>query len=109
MSESAWQHIYPVNDIVPHDTESKECVCGPEIDWNNQLVVHHSLDGREKREKHIYLRKAGTMTYLCHKGTMNPIDFDSIDDAQSYLDSNENPDNDYEIVEVTLGDGGKGE
>jgi hypothetical protein len=50
-------HCYPVGDLVDHDTDGDECICGPttepverddgSIGW---LVVHHSLDGREQRE-----------------------------------------------------------
>lgn len=52
-------HIYPLNDLVAHDTSADEpdCVCGPEtrpaprddgsMGW---LVMHHSLDGREANE-----------------------------------------------------------
>jgi hypothetical protein len=48
------QHVYPLNDLIEHDTDSDECVCGPRAEpverddgsmaW---LVVHHGLDGRE--------------------------------------------------------------
>lgn len=50
-------HVYPVNDLIEHDTDGDECVCGPtpkpevrddgSIGW---VMVHHSLDGREKNE-----------------------------------------------------------
>ena len=50
-------HVYPVRDLIEHDTNSDECVCGPTTEavpredgsfgW---VVVHHSLDGREQRE-----------------------------------------------------------
>lgn len=49
-------HIIPLNDLIEHEDE--DCVCGPEveplvqddgsIDW---LISHHSLDGRELKEK----------------------------------------------------------
>lgn len=44
-------HVMPVNDEVEHD-EDQNCVCGPnvEIVSNGVIVVHHSLDGREKNE-----------------------------------------------------------
>ena len=48
-------HVFPVNDLVEHDTESDDCACGPEtrpversdggIEW---LIIHNSLDGRER-------------------------------------------------------------
>lgn len=52
-------HVYPVNDLVEHmtDTNASECVCGPltrpvpqedgSIGW---VIVHNSLDGRERYE-----------------------------------------------------------
>jgi len=50
-------HVIPVNDLIEHDTDGGDCVCGPDtepverddgsIAW---LVSHHSLDGRELEE-----------------------------------------------------------
>jgi hypothetical protein len=50
-------YVVPVDDLIGHDTDTEECVCGPEIEpverddgsiaW---LFVHHSLDGRENHE-----------------------------------------------------------
>ena len=50
-------HIYPVGDLIEHDTSGEPCACGPtdepverddgSFGW---LVVHHSLDGREATE-----------------------------------------------------------
>jgi hypothetical protein len=50
-------HVYPLGDLVCHDTDGDGCVCGPRIEpvprddgsmgW---LITHHSLDGREFRE-----------------------------------------------------------
>lgn len=50
-------HTFPLNDLIDHDTDSDDCVCGPRIEpvpaddgsmgW---VVVHHSLDGREANE-----------------------------------------------------------
>jgi len=45
-------HTYPVNDVVAHELEGTDCVCGPDLEriegcWH---VVHHSLDGREFHE-----------------------------------------------------------
>ena len=47
-------HVYPNNDLIEHDTEYDDCLCGPSTEavpsdegsfgW---LIVHHSLDGRE--------------------------------------------------------------
>lgn len=50
-------HTYPVRDIVEHDTDGGDCICGPTTEpvqrddgsygWH---ILHHSLDGRELRE-----------------------------------------------------------
>jgi hypothetical protein len=50
-------HVYPVNDLIEHDTDTDECVCGPVVEpverddgsfgW---LLRHNTLDGREIRE-----------------------------------------------------------
>ena len=50
-------HVPPVDDLIQHDT-SNDCPCGPTTEpvrrddgtygW---LVIHHSLDGREKAER----------------------------------------------------------
>lgn len=50
-------HVFPVGDLVEHDTSGAACVCGPadepveredgSVGW---VVVHHSLDGREAAE-----------------------------------------------------------
>jgi hypothetical protein len=52
-------HVAPIGDLVDHDTSTAEpdCVCGPEVRPAAQedgsvgwLLVHHSLDGRERGE-----------------------------------------------------------
>lgn len=50
-------HVYPVNDLIDHDRDGEDCVCGPDTEpierddgsmaW---LISHHSLDGRELSE-----------------------------------------------------------
>lgn len=50
-------HVYPIGDLIDHDTDGGDCLCGPTTEpvprddgsmgW---LVVHHSLDGRENHE-----------------------------------------------------------
>ena len=57
MSENTY-HVYPVGDLIKHDTSGEDCVCGSEIipvkledgsiTW---MIVHASLDGRELREE----------------------------------------------------------
>jgi hypothetical protein len=52
-------HVRPVGDLVEHDTSTGEpdCVCGPEVRPEKRedgsmgwLIVHRSLDGRERAE-----------------------------------------------------------
>lgn len=45
-----WQHVYPVNDKKKHELEGLYCPCEPEIDWNNQIVIHNAWDMREIQE-----------------------------------------------------------
>jgi hypothetical protein len=50
-------HVYPNADLIDHETEGDNCVCGVTTEpvhcpdgsygW---LIVHHSLDGREVHE-----------------------------------------------------------
>lgn len=46
---SAVQHVVPVDDLMEHDFEDGECLCGPEFVMEEEGVIwrHHSLDGRE--------------------------------------------------------------
>lgn len=51
-------HVYPLNDLIEHETCGDGCVCVPaaepvkrdngSVGW---LLVHHSLDGRELKEE----------------------------------------------------------
>jgi hypothetical protein len=41
-------HVYPLHDIAPHNTDSAVCPCNPRTEDN--VVIHNSFDGREKRE-----------------------------------------------------------
>lgn len=50
-------HTYPLGDLIDHDTTGDDCPCGPttepvqrsdgSMEW---VVIHHSLDGRERDE-----------------------------------------------------------
>lgn len=40
-------HVYPLNDLIEHNTDSIECVCNPDIDVNNGIVIHSAMDRRE--------------------------------------------------------------
>ena len=51
-------HTYPVGDLIEHDVDGSDCICGPTIEpvfredgSNGWLVIHHSLDGREQQEE----------------------------------------------------------
>jgi hypothetical protein len=51
-------HTYPVNDLVAHLTDGQDCPCGPTTEPVERVdgsfgwhVIHHSLDGRELRER----------------------------------------------------------
>jgi hypothetical protein len=53
-------HVWPIKDLIKHDTDDDDagCMCGPRtepvksedgsVGW---LIVHHSLDGRERNER----------------------------------------------------------
>lgn len=46
-------HTFPVRDVVDHNTESDDCICGPDIIYvgnGGKQVIHHSMDGREHHE-----------------------------------------------------------
>lgn len=42
-------HVYPADDLKEHTTEGKNCWCNPIVD-DEGVVVHNSMDGREKYE-----------------------------------------------------------
>lgn len=46
-----WQHVFPLNEEEQHDLNGFSCDCEPKIDWDNELVVHNSYDGRESVEQ----------------------------------------------------------
>ena len=48
-----WQHILPINDWIEHKDMGLDCICEPKIDWEYQLVIHNSADGREIKEKKV--------------------------------------------------------
>lgn len=51
-------HVYPARDLIEHDTDGGDCMCAPSTEavlredgsygW---VVLHHSLDGRERDER----------------------------------------------------------
>lgn len=51
-------HVYPVNDLIDHETDNDGCICQPRNEAITRedgscgwLSVHHSLDGRELQEQ----------------------------------------------------------
>lgn len=47
-------HVYPTNDLHPHNTEGDECPCMPRIEvvaGGDYIVVHNAWDEREKYEE----------------------------------------------------------
>lgn len=49
-------HVLPVGDLIEHEAAGDGCPCGPTPemvrgdDGDGWLIVHHSLDGRERDE-----------------------------------------------------------
>lgn len=44
-------HVYPVNDLREHVTNGDPCPCLPRTEQDGAVVIHHSYDGREAKEK----------------------------------------------------------
>ncbi len=44
-------HVYPINDLREHDTESGGCWCNPQYDEEHDLFIHNSMDRREEYEE----------------------------------------------------------
>ena len=42
-------HVFPLDDLLPHSTESTECMCDPEIEvcGGKLIIIHNAYDGRE--------------------------------------------------------------
>lgn len=49
MKPSAY-HVYPVGDLREHVTEGTTCWCRPNIEQDGALIIHNSMDQREKYE-----------------------------------------------------------
>ena len=46
-------HVWPVDDVILHDLNGTDCVCGPQLEAGadgSWMVSHASLDGRELTE-----------------------------------------------------------
>jgi hypothetical protein len=54
MSHPNTWHVYPQNDLKPHQTEGYECECNPKVTYDDQdefvMVVHNAFDNRERME-----------------------------------------------------------
>lgn len=46
-------HVFPLDDILPHNTDDSECMCDPEIlvEGGALIIVHNSYDGRETNDR----------------------------------------------------------
>lgn len=56
MNSNTW-HVFPANDLIDHDTDGGDCICGMSQEAVTRgdgtfgwVVTHHSLDGRELNE-----------------------------------------------------------
>ena len=45
-------HVWPIDDLIDHDLDldGAGCPCGPRVEEDGDVVIHHSLDGRERSE-----------------------------------------------------------
>ena len=52
MTDPSTVHVLPINDLIEHEDVGDSCVCGPDVEFvsGGQVIVHHSLDGREEHE-----------------------------------------------------------
>lgn len=46
-------HTYPIGDLIEHETDGDDCLCGPDFEFvdGGLVISHHSLDGREFAER----------------------------------------------------------
>lgn len=51
-------HVYPLNDLKEHCTDSVQCWCNPRVEWEGmqEIIIHNSADGRDKFETGERLR-----------------------------------------------------
>lgn len=43
-------HVYPINDLREHVVEGPDCWCKPQWDEEHDILIHNSLDQRDKYE-----------------------------------------------------------
>ncbi len=58
-------HIFPLNDLKEHDTNSDRCWCRPDLNADGNYV-HHSADGRELLERLVIQDLAGHIIDVIH-------------------------------------------
>lgn len=47
---SDYYHVYPVGDFRDHILEGLKCWCKPKLADEGGVILHNSMDGREKHE-----------------------------------------------------------
>lgn len=48
-----YYHVYPVDDLRPHETEGDPCRCHPVYQYigsGQVMVIHNAFDGRDLKE-----------------------------------------------------------
>lgn len=70
-------HVYPVNDLKPHELEGEPCWCNPQINtgefdpirhtytlYDAPIVIHNSADGREYSEEALRMIRADQRRFI---------------------------------------------
>ena len=80
-------HIIPRNDLKPH-YERTDCHCIPEVDWENELVIHNAFDHWElveyaneiiKNKKLLPCPFCGQVTIVINKNLNKGMEIYSIE------------------------------
>lgn len=48
MEKTVTTHVYPINDLRHHELDGEKCWCKPQEE--DGVIIHNSMDGREKYE-----------------------------------------------------------
>ncbi len=43
-------HVVPIDDLREHIEDNDRCWCRPRVEDDGMVIVHNSMDGREKYE-----------------------------------------------------------
>ena len=43
-------HVYPLNDLREHEVDGGYCWCRPKVDFDEAVIIHNAMDGREQWE-----------------------------------------------------------